>query len=56
MIAPEHRVVVTRHGRRTDAVSIEDVCDADRATKARDQFAGGALRAGVRVALVEGNR
>ena len=56
MSAPEYRVVITRHGRRADAVAIEDVCDADRATKSRDQFAGGALRAGVRVALVEVTR
>lgn len=56
MSAPEVRAVITRHGRRADAVSIEDVCDADRAIKARDQWAGGVLRAGVRVALVEVDR
>ncbi|MFL0579164.1 hypothetical protein [Dietzia sp. 179-F 9C3 NHS] len=52
MTAPEVRAVVTLHGRRADAVSIEDVCDGDRAARARHQWAGGALRAGVRVTLV----
>ncbi len=53
MNAPAYRAEVTRYGNRTDAVSIEDVCDADRATKARDQYAGGVLRAHTRVRLTE---
>lgn len=56
MSTTEYRPVVTRLGRLSDTVTMDEVCDADRATKARDQFAGGVLRAGVRVALVEVHR
>lgn len=53
MSTTEYRPVVTRLGRLSDTVTMDEVCDADRATKARDQWAGGALRASVRVALVK---